>query len=232
MRVDKGVEEKIDRHPAAPPGNAESGQRGVEVVAAVAVAGVADVVVVLGRASHGEGIVATHGVLHHFDQRRHVLVVVLGMQPRHGVGVAHEGAGRGHVQRQLQTLIQLGLREALEVGALLAIHIHNLDVLPGLHRVRLRAGVLDQQVLKGLQTVKLLQRVRAGSRPLRGVHCACWERPVFSHACHRGSRSKKVAHLHGAPVGPAPKGSGANRFAWNHRARLSTACGGAGPWFR
>ena len=191
MGVDEGIEEKIDRHPAAPPGNAKLRQSGVEVVAAVAVAGVADVVVVLGRAGHGEGVVAAHGVLHDFDQRRHVLVVVLGMQPRHGVGVAHQGAGGGHVQRQLQTLIQFGLREALEVGALLAVHIHNLNVLPGLHSVRLRAGVLDQQVLHRLQTIKLLQRVRAGSRPLRGVQSACWERPVFSHACHRGSRSKR-----------------------------------------
>ena len=156
MRVDEGIEEKIDRHPAAPPGNAEAGQRGVEVVAAVVVAGVADVIVVLGGAGHGKGVVAAHGVLHHFDQRAHVLVVVLGMQARHRVRMAHQGAGGGHVQRQLQTLIQLGLGEALEVGALLAVHIDDLDVLSGLHRVRLRAGVFDQQVLQGLQTVKLL----------------------------------------------------------------------------
>ena len=232
MRVNEGVEEKIDRHPAAPPGNAEAGQRGVEVIAAVVVAGIADVIVVLGGAGHGKGVVAAHGVLHHFDQRGHILVVVLGMQAGHGVRVAHQGAGGGHVQRQLQTLIQFGLGEALEVGALLAVHIDDLDVLPGLHRVRLRAGALDQQVLQGLQTVKLLQRVRAGSRPLRGVQGACRERPVFNHACHRGSRSKKVARPRGALVDQAPKGSGANRFAWNHRARLSTGCGGAGPWFR
>ena len=109
MGVYKGVKEKIDRHPAAPTGNAERLQGHVEVVAAIVVAGIAQVVVVLGGAGHRKSVVAAYRVLHHFNQRRHVLVVVLGMQARHGVGVPHQGAGGGHVQRQLQTLIQLGL---------------------------------------------------------------------------------------------------------------------------
>jgi hypothetical protein len=53
--IDEGVEEKIDHHPTAAPGNAEAGQRSVEVVAAVVV------VVVLGSAGHGETIMAAHG---------------------------------------------------------------------------------------------------------------------------------------------------------------------------
>jgi hypothetical protein len=46
------VASKIDHHPTPPPGNAEAGQRSVEVVAAVVVA------VVLGSAGHGETIMA------------------------------------------------------------------------------------------------------------------------------------------------------------------------------
>jgi hypothetical protein len=48
------------------------------------VAGKAGVLVILGGAGQGEGVVAADGVLHGFEQRLHAGVEVLGVQARLG----------------------------------------------------------------------------------------------------------------------------------------------------
>ena len=101
MRVDSGVEEQVHRHPAGAGGNAMRGEHRVEIVRAVHMAGIADLVIVFRRTGHRERIMAAHGVLNDFNQWQPVLIIVFRMQAGHRIGMAHQGARGGHVQRML-----------------------------------------------------------------------------------------------------------------------------------
>ena len=76
-----------------------------------------------------------------------VQCVVLGVEAWHGVTRAHQAAGDGGVQRRLHATIQSGGVEALEVGALPALHVDELDELTGLHLVGPGGGSRHPQVL-------------------------------------------------------------------------------------
>ena len=146
--IDAGIEEEVDRHPAAPRRNVVIGQRSVEIGRAVDMAGIADVVIILLRAGHREGVVPPAGVLNDLDQRQHFLIVIFRMQARHGIGMAHEGARRRHVQRMLDPLVQFGGRETFEIGALAAIDILNLDVVARLDEIGFGGGAVHPDTLQ------------------------------------------------------------------------------------
>ena len=146
MRVDRRVEEEVDRHPAGARRDALVGQRAVEILRAVGVAGIADVVVIFRRAGEREGVVAAAGVLHHLDQRLHVLVVIFRMQAGHRIARAHQRARRRHVERMVAALVQLARRKALEVGALAAVDIDDLEIVAGLDEIGFRRRRMDAQV--------------------------------------------------------------------------------------
>ena len=109
-------------------------------------AGIADIVVILGRAGQREGIVPAAGVLDHFDQRQHVLIIVFRVQARHRVGVFHQRARGGHVERVLDSLVELARCEALEIGALPTVHIEDLDVVARFHEIGLGGGRMNADV--------------------------------------------------------------------------------------
>jgi hypothetical protein len=132
--LDEGVVEEVDGRPAHPRADAKALQRRVEVVAAVGVAGKAQVVVILAGAGQGEGVVAADGVLHGFEQGLHAGVEVLGVQAGLGVGGAGQGAGHGGVEAPLVTGLQGRGVEGQQVGTLPPVHVDDLDELPGLHR--------------------------------------------------------------------------------------------------
>ena len=146
LRVDRRVEEEVDGHPAGARRDALVGQRAVEILRAVDVPGIADVVVIFGGAGEREGVVAAARVLHHLDQRLHVLVVIFRMQAGHRVARAHQRAGRRHVERMIAPLVQLARRKALEVGALAAVDVDDLEIVAGLHEIGFRGRRMDAQV--------------------------------------------------------------------------------------
>ncbi|MPL84472.1 hypothetical protein SDC9_30437 [bioreactor metagenome] len=148
MRVDAGVEEEIRRHPARAGGNAMRGQRGVEVVRAVRVPRIANVVVIFRRAGHGEGVVPAAGVLDHLDQRGEVLIVVFRVQPRVRIGVPHQRAGGGDVERVHDAAVELARIEALEIGALAAVDVEDLEEFARLHHIGLGGCRFHPQIQK------------------------------------------------------------------------------------
>ena len=145
--VQIGVVEEVDGFPAAAGGYAVRVQHGVEVVAAVDVARVANFLVVLGVARRVEGVVAAHRVVDDLDHRFEVVREVLGVEARHRVAGAHEAAGDGGVQGSLHAAVQLGGVEALEVRALASFHVDDLDELACLHLVGPCRGGPDAEVL-------------------------------------------------------------------------------------
>ena len=90
---------------------------------------------------------AAHGVMDNLHHGLEVQGVVLGVEAWHGVTGAHQAAGDGGVQRRLHAAIQSGGVEALEVGALPALHVDDLDELAGLHLVGPGGGSWHPQVL-------------------------------------------------------------------------------------
>ena len=73
------------------------------------------------------------GVLYNLDQRQHVLIVIFGMQTRHGIGMFHQCTCRCYVQCMFNPFIQFTCTKALEVRALTTIFVNNLDIVPGLY---------------------------------------------------------------------------------------------------
>ena len=146
LAVDLGVVEEVHGHPAAPGLNRIRLQGHVEVVRAVGVAGIALVLVILGGAGEAEGVVAHAGVLHHLDQRREILVEILGPLPRMGIAEPHQRAGGGHVEAALHALVQPGAVEGLEVRALAPLDIDDLDPFAGAHLVARGRAAVDSLV--------------------------------------------------------------------------------------
>ncbi|EKD60275.1 MAG: hypothetical protein ACD_54C00843G0002 [uncultured bacterium] len=154
MGVNRRIEEQVDRHPAGPRRHPMFAQGAVEIVGTIGVAGIADVVVVLCSAGHCESIVAAHSILHHFDQRQPILIVIFRMQARHRIGVAHEGARGGHIQRVFQPLIQLAGGKALKIRTLAAIDVDDLDVVAGFDEIAFGGGGFHPQIQhRGCQRV-------------------------------------------------------------------------------
>ena len=116
--VEGGVEEEVQRRPPLAGGDRVRLDLHVEVVRAVHVAGVPQVLVVLRVARQGERVVPSDRVADHLDQRDHVGVVELAREPGRRVRVAHERPGDGGVQPSLHAVLQLAPMERQEVGAL------------------------------------------------------------------------------------------------------------------
>ena len=135
--VNAGVVEEVERHPALARGDPVGRQRLVEIIGAVDVAGIAEVVVIARIAGKREGVVAADGVAHHLDQRLHVLVEAFGAEAGVRIALPHQSARRGDVERMLDALVELARGETLEVGALAPGDVDDLDVLAGTRRHRL-----------------------------------------------------------------------------------------------
>ena len=133
--VDPGVEEEIDRRPAGAARHAVGGEGAAEVVAAVVVAEIALRFVVARGAGQGEGVVAAHGVAHHFQHGLQVAVVEAAIQAGPWIGAAVEGAGHGRVEVDFAAGIQAATVEGDEVRALPSGDVQHLDVLAGTYRI-------------------------------------------------------------------------------------------------
>ncbi len=140
------VVEEVERLPALARLHPEGRHLSVEVLRAVDVAWIAEVLVVLRGAGKGEAVVAPDGVLDHLDQRVHVDVEALAMEPRLRVGGSHQGSRRRRIEATLQTPFQLAAVEGEEVGALLALDVDDLDELAGGDLVGRRGGPVDPEV--------------------------------------------------------------------------------------
>ena len=172
MGVDVGVEKEVHGHPAGAGIDPMLCQRAVEVVRAVGVAGIPDVIIVFRSAGHGEGVMAADGVLHHFDQRHPILIVVFRMKARHGIGMAHQRAAGGYVQRMLNALVEFAGIKALEISALAAFDIDDLNVVACFDEIAFRCGgfhpQIKQRVGQGIGQVKLAHLARFGALHQKG----------------------------------------------------------------
>ena len=144
--VEARVVEEVERLPAHARRDPERRHLPVEVRRAVDVAGVALVLVVLGRAGQPERVVATDRVAHDLDQRILVDVVELPLEAGLRVRLPHERASRRRVEAALEARLELASMEREEVGALLALDVDHLDELTGAHLVGERRGSVDPEV--------------------------------------------------------------------------------------
>ena len=63
------------------------------------------------------------------------------------IALAGQRARRGDVERMLDALVELARREALEVGALPAGDVDDLDILAGAHEIGLGRRMLDADIV-------------------------------------------------------------------------------------
>ncbi len=133
--VQQRVEEVVDRRPAASGPDAEGGKLAVDVVRTVDMAGIAQILVIARGTGQPERVMPPDRVLHDLDQRLVIDGEVLRVQPRHRVERAHQRTGRRRVDLALQPPVERAERKSLEVGAFAALHVEDLDELPGLHDV-------------------------------------------------------------------------------------------------
>ena len=171
VAVKRRVVEEVERFPAFAGGDLERAHGAVEVVGAVDMTGVAEVLVVLGLARERERVVAADRVADDLDERLHVEVVELPVQAGLRVGVAHQRPRDGRVESALDAGLQLAGVEGQEVRALLALDVDHLDVLAGADLVALGGRGVDPEVEAGLgerrRQLELLaraRRARGGSR--------------------------------------------------------------------
>ena len=157
--INEGVVKEVDGHPAGSAFNASALQRVVEVLRTVDVPRIAKVVIVFRTAGHRKGVVAAHRVLNDLDQRFKILIEVFRVQARHRIGMPHEGARGRHIQRALQSLVDLAGAEALEIRHLPALDIKDLDELTRLDVIGPRGRGFDAD---------LLHRVRQWVRQIEG----------------------------------------------------------------
>ena len=108
---------------------------------------VTHVVVVLGVTGGIEGVVASDSVLDNLYQGTHVDIEVLGVQPGERVGRSHEASGHGGVETTFHPLVQVGNRKALEVRALPALDIDDLNEFPCGDLVGAGRGLGNPEVL-------------------------------------------------------------------------------------
>ena len=146
LAVDDSVVEEVHGHPAAPGLNCIRLQGGIEVVRAVDVAGVAQVLVIPGGTSEAEGVVAHARILHQLHQRHEVLVDIFRPLPRMGIAEPHQRTGRGHIEAALDALVQPCPMKGLEVRALAPLDIDDLDPLAGADLVASGRSAVDPLV--------------------------------------------------------------------------------------
>jgi len=108
--------------------------------------GIAHVLVVLRVTGQREHVVAADRVAHDLDERVHVDVVELAVEPRAGHCGAHQRAGGDPVEPPLEPVLQLVLIEGEEVRALLPLDVDDLDVLPRHDLVGECRGLVDAEV--------------------------------------------------------------------------------------
>ena len=166
--VERRVVEEVERGPALLLRHPVGGHLAVEVLRAVHVPGVAEILVVAGRAGERERVVAADRVLDDLAQRVHVGVVVLRVQPDRGVRRPHQGPGDLRVEPALHARVELVGVEGEEVRALPAGHVDDLDVLALAHLVGQRRGLVDPEVEPrlGERRGQLRLLARARHRPL------------------------------------------------------------------
>ena len=152
-------------------------------------AGIAHVLVVLPRAGEREGVVAPDRVAHDLDQRVHVDVVELPLEPGQRVGLTHQRAGGRRIEAALDAVLELGPVEREEVGALLALDVDDLDELAGSHLVRERRCHVDSKVEPRLRERRgklvLLVAARLGAAHL-DEQLGGWGRAVHDPPSGRG----------------------------------------------
>ena len=98
-------------------------------------AGITHVVIVLGGACDSEHVVATDRVLDDFNEWLLIGAVELCVQAWPWIGGAHQRPRGGRIQAAFQVLVESGLSEHLEVRALAAIDIDDLNEFSRLHLV-------------------------------------------------------------------------------------------------
>ena len=170
--IHPGVEVEIRRHPAGARRDPVLAQRTIEVFRAVGMAGIADVVIVLGGAGQREGIMPPAGILNDLDQRHKVLIEVFRMQTGQRIGMAHGAAGGGDIKRMFDALVELAGREALKIGALAAVDIDDLQIVPGLDEIALRGGgshpQIKDEVGQGVGQLEPGRAQRSGADQMHG----------------------------------------------------------------
>ena len=144
--IERGVEEEVDGRPPAARADAVALALGVDVVRAVHMAGVSQILVVARGARDAEGIVAPARVLDELEQRFVIDGVVLGVQAGAGIERAHQGAGGGGVDLAFEAPVEGAQAERLEVAALAPLHVHELDELAGPDLVAPGGAGLDVEV--------------------------------------------------------------------------------------
>ena len=81
------------------------------------------------------------------------------------IALPHQRARRGDVERMLHALVELARGEALEVGALAAGDVDDLDVFAGAHEIGLSRRIVDADILqrigKRLGQQRLVRRAHA-----------------------------------------------------------------------
>jgi len=149
---------------------------------------VALVLVVARGTRQAESVVASAGILHHLQQRLVVDGEVLRGEAGRGIEAAVQGARRRRVDVAQDTARQRAQRESLEIGALPALHVEDLDPLAGLHLVGAGRAGIDGRIQErvgqrcGRRAVRPVLRVRAFDeerqaarrRLLEGLHRRAW----------------------------------------------------------
>ena len=160
--VEHGVEEEVDGRPPAARPDAEPLALGVDVVRAVRMAGVSQVLVVARGARETERIVAPARILDELEQGLVIDSVVLREEARGGIERAHQGAGGGGIDLALDAPVEGAPAERLEVGALAPLHVDDLDELARPDLVASGGARLN---------VEIDQRLRErGRRPVGRLH--------------------------------------------------------------
>ena len=107
---------------------------------------------------------AADGVADDLDERVHVDVVELPLEPRLRVRLAHQRAGRRRVEPALDPALELAAVEGEEVGALLPLDVDHLDVLARAHLVGERGRGVDAHVEPRLGERRRELRLAVGPR--------------------------------------------------------------------
>ena len=135
VRREHRVVEEVQRLPALARRDRVRLELAVEVVRAVRVPEVAEVLVVARGAREQERVVSPDRVPDHLDEDVHVEVEELRVEARLRERVAHQRPGDRRVEAALDAVLELPAMEREEVRALLALDVDDLDVLAGLDLV-------------------------------------------------------------------------------------------------
>ena len=93
---------------------------------------------------------AAYGVAHLLDKRLHVLVEGLGVEARVGIALPHQRARGGDIERTLQSLVKSARLKALEVCALAAGDVDDLNIFAGAYHIGLGCCLANADILEGI----------------------------------------------------------------------------------